>query len=37
VKRDAIKTVTEKNEFIQARRDELQRRAYKIINEKKGG
>jgi hypothetical protein len=35
VKRDAIKSQTEKNDFIQARCEELQRRAYKIISEKK--
>jgi hypothetical protein len=28
VKRDAIKSQTEKDDFIQARREELQRRAY---------
>jgi len=35
VKRDAIKSQTEKDDFIQARREELQRRAYKMISEKK--
>ena len=35
VKRDAIKSQTEKDDFIQARREELQRRAYKMIIEKK--
>lgn len=35
VKRDAIKSQTEKDDFLQARWQELQRRAYKIISEKK--